>query len=488
MPHRHSHVLATLHEADGADDDEGHRERALREGGVEPHALPRSAPPSSCAPRSCSPPATGPSSTRPPCWGRARRPTRRRSTRPASPSTSCASTSHFAEQLLTQQPEAAPENWNMTDYRPLDGFVFAVAPFNFTSIALQPAHRAGASWATWCCSSPRAPRPTAPGTSWSCCARRACPTASSTWCPVTAPPSATWRSTHPQLGGIHFTGSTPTFQSMWRTVGENIARYKQYPRLVGETGGKDFIFVHASAADDLDAVAMAIVRGGYEYQGQKCSAASRIYVPQSMWPKLQARGCRSSSRELQHGRRPRTSGTSWARSSTRALQADLALPRARQEQRQRRHRRRRRRRGPQRGLVRAAHAGAAGEPAPPLMEEEIFAPRRAASTSTPTRSSRRRCARWTRPPPTRSPAPSSRATARPSSTAMDRCATPPATSTSTTSPPAPWWASSPSAAAAPRAPTTRPARCSNLVRWTSPRTIKETFVPPTRVRYPYLDK
>jgi 1-pyrroline-5-carboxylate dehydrogenase len=94
---------------------------------------------------------------------------------------------------------------------------------------------------------------------------------------------------HPELGGIHFTGSTNTFNLMWRTVGENISRYRQYPRIVGETGGKDFIFVHPSAADELDAVATAIVRGGFEYQGQKCSACSRVFVPQSLWPKLKER-------------------------------------------------------------------------------------------------------------------------------------------------------------------------------------------------------
>jgi 1-pyrroline-5-carboxylate dehydrogenase len=91
----------------------------------------------------------------------------------------------------------------------------------------------------------------------------------------------------PELGGIHFTGSTPTFQSMWRTVGENIARYRQYPRIVGETGGKDFIVAHASG--DAQAVAVAIARGGFEYQGQKCSAASRVYVPDSLWPEVKRR-------------------------------------------------------------------------------------------------------------------------------------------------------------------------------------------------------
>ena len=93
----------------------------------------------------------------------------------------------------------------------------------------------------------------------------------------------------PDLGGIHFTGSTAVFQGMWKQVGENIARYRQYPRLVGETGGKDFIFAHPSAAEDLEALAVAIARGGYEYQGQKCSAASRLYVPDVLWPRLKSR-------------------------------------------------------------------------------------------------------------------------------------------------------------------------------------------------------
>jgi 1-pyrroline-5-carboxylate dehydrogenase len=94
---------------------------------------------------------------------------------------------------------------------------------------------------------------------------------------------------HPDFGGLHFTGSTGTFNQLWKAIGDNVHRYRQYPRVVGETGGKDFLVVHASAADDLDAVATAIVRGAFEYQGQKCSACSRVFVPRSLWPKLQER-------------------------------------------------------------------------------------------------------------------------------------------------------------------------------------------------------
>ena len=194
----------------------------------------------------------------------------------------------FAERLISDQPLSGPQMWNMMDYRPLDGFVFAVAPFNFTSIALnltlapalmgntvvfKPAHTAALS-------------------NWfimELFREAGLPDGVINFVPGSGPTVGGVALTHPDLGGVHFTGSTRTFQHMWRTVGENIAKYRQYPRLIGETGGKDFIFVHASAADDLDAVATAIVRGGYEYQGQKCSAASRIYVPESLWPRLKPR-------------------------------------------------------------------------------------------------------------------------------------------------------------------------------------------------------
>ncbi|MFL5350367.1 MAG: L-glutamate gamma-semialdehyde dehydrogenase [Hyalangium sp.] len=195
---------------------------------------------------------------------------------------------HFAERLLAEQPLSAPQTWNQLDYRPLDGFVFAVAPFNFTSISLN------------LCTAPAImgnvvlfkPAPTAMLSSWyvmELLREAGLPDGVINFLPGDGPTLGKAALTSPHLGGVHFTGSTPTFQSMWHTVGENIQRYRQYPRLVGETGGKDFIFAHASAAEDIDALATAIVRGGYEYQGQKCSAASRVYVPESLWPKLKPR-------------------------------------------------------------------------------------------------------------------------------------------------------------------------------------------------------
>ncbi|HLL54155.1 MAG TPA: L-glutamate gamma-semialdehyde dehydrogenase [Myxococcaceae bacterium] len=197
---------------------------------------------------------------------------------------------HFADQLLAQQPESAPTMWNMLDYRPLDGFVLAVAPFNFTAIAMN--------------------LPTAPALMGNTIVFKPAETASySAWfvmellreaglpdgvinfLPGPGKPIGETAMNHPELGGVHFTGSTAVFNGMWKTVGENIAagKYRQYPRLVGETGGKDFIFAHPSAIEDLDALAVAIVRGGFEYQGQKCSACSRVYVPQSIWTKLRPR-------------------------------------------------------------------------------------------------------------------------------------------------------------------------------------------------------
>ncbi len=195
---------------------------------------------------------------------------------------------HFAQQILSIQPENSAQTWNMTDYRPLDGFVFAIAPFNFTSIALNlclsPALMGNV--VLW---KPSSTQALSAWYSLELMREAGLPDGVINMLPGDGPTVGNPVLASPHLGGIHFTGSTPTFNNLWKTVGENIGRYKQYPRLVGETGGKDFIFAHPSAADDLEALAVAIVRGGYEYQGQKCSAASRVYVPESLWPRLKSR-------------------------------------------------------------------------------------------------------------------------------------------------------------------------------------------------------
>jgi len=191
---------------------------------------------------------------------------------------------HYVESILTEQPpENSPGVWNRLDHRPLDGFVFAVTPFNFNSIALN--------------------LPTAPAMMGN----------TAVWKPATTSAAGCWELmqlleaaglpagvvnmlnghgadvgtpvlARPELAGLHFTGSTGTFQHLWKSIGDNIANYRAYPRIVGETGGKDFILAHPSA--DPATVATAIVRGAFEFQGQKCSAASRLYLPKSLWPAI----------------------------------------------------------------------------------------------------------------------------------------------------------------------------------------------------------
>lgn len=195
---------------------------------------------------------------------------------------------HFASQLYTQQPESSAGVWNMMDYRPLDGFVFAVAPFNFTAIAAN------------LCTSPAImgnvvlmkPASTSVYSNWflmELLREAGLPDGVINLVPGKGSMVGKVVLDHRDLGGIHFTGSTGVFNGMWKTVANNMDKYRQYPRLVGETGGKDFIFAHPSVADDLDALATAIVRGGYEFQGQKCSACSRVYVPESIWPRLKVK-------------------------------------------------------------------------------------------------------------------------------------------------------------------------------------------------------
>jgi len=189
----------------------------------------------------------------------------------------------FYQQLLQEQPQSAPGMWNRMEHRPLEGFVFAVSPFNFTSIAgnLPTAPALCGNTVVW------KPASTAVYSAhflMQLLKEAGLPDGvinlvTGSGADIGDPVLA-----HKHLAGIHFTGSTKVFQQMWRTVGNNIDRYAGYPRLVGETGGKDFIIAHASA--DPVALTTAIVRGAFEYQGQKCSAASRVYVPGNLWPQI----------------------------------------------------------------------------------------------------------------------------------------------------------------------------------------------------------
>ena len=188
---------------------------------------------------------------------------------------------YYAQILADQPPVSAPGTWNRTDHRPLDGFVFAISPFNFTSIALNlcTAPALTGNTVVW---KPSIPSSLACWKLYQLLRAAGLPEGviqllHGEGADVGAPVLA-----DPRLAGVHFTGSTETFQHLWREVGQNIGRYRTYPRLVGETGGKDFLLAHASA--DPMALAVAIARGGFEYQGQKCSAPSRVYVPESLWP------------------------------------------------------------------------------------------------------------------------------------------------------------------------------------------------------------
>ena len=186
----------------------------------------------------------------------------------------------YAQELYHEQPISSPGVWNSLEYRPLEGFVYAVSPFNFTAIggnlSTAPVLMGGVS--IW--------KPASSAMLSAYYVMRVLEAAGMPPGVINFLPGSAGMITDallasPDLAGIHFTGSTEVFQQMWKTVGTNIASYRSYPRLVGETGGKDFIVAHPSA--DATALAVAIVRGGFEYQGQKCSAASRIYVPQSLW-------------------------------------------------------------------------------------------------------------------------------------------------------------------------------------------------------------
>ena len=192
---------------------------------------------------------------------------------------------HFARRILAEQPESSPGVWNRMDHRPLEGFVYAVTPFNFTAIA--------------------ANLPTAPALMGNTVIWKPSPTQTlSAWYTMRLleaagmPPGVINMVTgdgtelsrvvlaDEHLAGIHFTGSTGTFQYLWGQVGANISRYRCYPRMVGETGGKDFVLAHPSA--EIDVLRTALIRGAFDYSGQKCSAASRAFVPRSVWDRMRA--------------------------------------------------------------------------------------------------------------------------------------------------------------------------------------------------------
>jgi 1-pyrroline-5-carboxylate dehydrogenase len=189
----------------------------------------------------------------------------------------------FMRQLYNEQPGSAAGIWDYVEYRALEGFVFAVTPFNFTAIAgnLPTAPAMMGNVALW------KPASTAVYSGYivyKILEAAGLPPGVINFLPGRGGEVGNPILARPELAGIHFTGSTGVFQGMWNTIGQSIHRYKSYPRIVGETGGKDFVFAHPSA--DAEALVVALLRGSFEYQGQKCSAASRAYVPQSLWPQV----------------------------------------------------------------------------------------------------------------------------------------------------------------------------------------------------------
>jgi len=188
---------------------------------------------------------------------------------------------HYMQHIYTQQPRSSEGVWNFVEYRPLEGFVFAVTPFNFTSIGgnLPTAPALMGNVSLW------KPSSTSQLSNYyilKVLEEAGLPPGVVNFVPGKGRSVGDPVLASPAFAGLHFTGSTSTFQAMWRTIAGNLGEYRSYPRIVGETGGKDFVFAHVSA--DVDALVTALVRGAYEYQGQKCSAASRAYVPESLWP------------------------------------------------------------------------------------------------------------------------------------------------------------------------------------------------------------
>mgnify|MGYP000255199002 CR=1 FL=1 len=190
---------------------------------------------------------------------------------------------HYLTQLYREQPISPPGTWNRSEYRPLDGFVFAVTPFNFTSIGgnLPTAPALCGNTVVW---KPASTAVLSGHVIMELLTAAGLPPGVINFVPGSGAAVGDPVIAHRDLAGVHFTGSTPVFKQMWRNVAQNIDTYAAYPRLVGETGGKDFVFAHQSA--DAQSLAHNLLRGAFEYQGQKCSAASRAYIPDNLWPEV----------------------------------------------------------------------------------------------------------------------------------------------------------------------------------------------------------
>ncbi|MFC2079909.1 L-glutamate gamma-semialdehyde dehydrogenase [Bacteroidota bacterium] len=189
----------------------------------------------------------------------------------------------YMTEIYQQQPYSSKGIWDRVEYRPLEGFIFALTPFNFTSIAgnLPTSPALMGNTVVWKCSNTQV---YSAKVLMNLFIEAGVPDGVINLVFVSGPVAGNEIFSHKDFAGIHYTGSTEVFQNIWKTIGNNIQNYRSYPRIVGETGGKDFIFAHPTA--NIDQLVVAMVRGAYEYQGQKCSAASRAYIPENMWPKV----------------------------------------------------------------------------------------------------------------------------------------------------------------------------------------------------------
>ncbi len=192
----------------------------------------------------------------------------------------------YMTEIYSQQPDSAKGTWNRLEYRPLEGFVYALTPFNFTSIAgnLPGAPALMGNVVVWKCSNTEV---YSARVIMEIFEEAGLPDGVINLVFVSGPVAGKTVMEHPDFAGFHFTGSTGVFQHIWKTIGANISKYKTYPRIVGETGGKDFMMVHKSA--QVDPVVTAMVRGAFEFQGQKCSALSRVYIPNNLWPEIKVK-------------------------------------------------------------------------------------------------------------------------------------------------------------------------------------------------------
>jgi 1-pyrroline-5-carboxylate dehydrogenase len=192
----------------------------------------------------------------------------------------------YMVEIYQQQPESPPQTWNRMEYRALEGFLFALTPFNFTSIAgnLPGAPALMGNTVVW---KPAETQVYSAAVIMEVLEAAGLPPGVINLVFVDGPEAGDVIFSHPDFAGLHFTGSTKVFQHLWQTIGKNVQKYKSYPRIVGETGGKDFVIAHPSA--DAVEVAVALARGAFEYQGQKCSAASRAYIPKSLWNAVKER-------------------------------------------------------------------------------------------------------------------------------------------------------------------------------------------------------